>query len=129
MKKFAVILILVLLLSGCATRRAPVTQVVTGIQIEFLRPEGVLTRTYSQQESIQSILNYLRIIRPFGPIIPENTHEITCRFTLRYSHGPDSIFVQQGYDYLRRDDGEWQQIDGTQAQLLYPMLLLLPSDA
>ena len=38
------------------------------------------------------------------------------------------MIVQQGYDYLRRDDNDWELIDDTQAQLLYPMLLLLPSE-
>lgn len=128
MKQIAVLLIFALLFAGCAIQREPVTRVVTGVQVEYAQEDVTLTRTYTQQESIQSILNYLRMIRPFGPVIPEGTHEIACRFTLQYSHGPDSIIVQQGYHYLCRGNGDWAQIDETQAHLLYPLLLLLPSD-
>ncbi len=128
MKRIAIVLIFGLLLGGCTTRAKPVARVVTGVQVEYQQHGNTLLRTYTKQENIRSVLTYLRMIRPFGPVIPEGSHEITCLFTLRYSHGPDSVIVQQGHDYLRRNDGDWEQIDQTQAQLLYPLLLLLPSD-
>lgn len=128
MKRIAMVLIFGLLLGGCTSRAEPVARVVTGVQVEYQQQGNTLLRTYTKQESIQSVLTYLRMIRPFGPVIPEGTQEITCLFTLRYSHGPDSVIVQHGHDYLRRNDGDWEQIDQTQAQLLYPLLLLLPSD-
>jgi len=129
MKKIAVLCVLALLLCGCRPKvQEPVHRVVTGIQVEFQQNGNALFRTYNRQESIQSVLTYLRLLRPFGPVIPEGEHDLNCRITLKYSHGPDSVIVQQGYDYLRRDDNDWEQIDDAQAQLLYPMLLLLPSE-
>ena len=129
MKKIAVLCLLALLLSGCrAEGKAPVHRVVTGVQVEFEQNGNTLFRTYKEQDSIRSVLTYLRLLRPFGPVYPEGEHDLNCKFTLKYSHGPDSVIVQQGYDYLRRDDNDWELIDDTQAQLLYPMLLLLPSE-
>lgn len=129
MKKIAVLCVLALLLSGCrATGKTPVHRVVTGVQVEFQQHGNTLFRTYKEQESIQSVLTYLRLLRPFGPVIPEGEQDLNCRITLKYSHGPDSIIIQKGYDYLRQDENDWEQIDDTQAQLLYPMLLLLPSE-
>ena len=129
MKKIAVILLLSLLLSGCRTAKAePACRVVTGVQVQYHHEGGTLNRTYTQSDSIRSVLFYLRLLRPFGPVVPEDTQNLTCQITLRYSHGPDSVIEQQGNQYLRRDNGHWEEINDTNAQLLYPLLLLLPSD-
>ena len=63
------------------------------------------------------------------PVIPEEETADTCQITLEYSYGPDSVYLQQGSRYLRRDGGDWESIDRTRGTLLYPMLLLLPSDS
>jgi len=129
MKKIAVLLLLSLLLSGCqATTAEPACRVVTGVHVQYHHEDSTITRNYIQPDSIHSVLFYLRLLRPFGPVIPEDTQNLTCRITLRYSHGPDSVYEQQGNHYLRRDDGHWKEINDTTAQLLYPLLLLLPSD-
>ena len=129
MKKIAICCMLALLLSGCRGKNTlPAYRVVTGVQVEFEQNGNALFRTYKEQESIQSVLTYLRLLRPFGPVIPEGEHDLNCRITLKYSHGPDRVYLQQGYEYLKEGDSDWAQIDDTQAQLLYPMLLLLPSE-
>ncbi len=129
MKRIGILLILVALLVGCSKQDAPITRVVTGVQVEYDRNGETISRTYSKPSSVQSVLTYLRILRPFGPAVPKGEYESTCRITLHYSHGPDSVYLQQGNKYLRRDGGDWQTIDDTRANLLYPLLLLLPSDA
>ena len=127
MKRLSWILIFTVLLSGCS--REPVGRAVTGIQVEYEQPGSTISRTYTKAGSIEHVLTYLRLLRPFGPVIPEGNYDFICRITLKYSHGPDSTYLQQGAHYLRRDDGEWKSIDDTHGQLIYPMLLLLPSDA
>ena len=128
MKRISIFLILAVLLTGCSKKAEPVTRVVTGIQVEYDGHGQSLSRTYSKPSSVQSVLTYLRILRPFGPTIPTGEFDSTCRITLRYSHGPDSVYLQRGDRYLRRDEGDWQSIDKSRANLLYPLLLLLPSD-
>lgn len=129
MKRIAVLLIFPLLLCGCAFKRNQIThRVVTGVQVEYTRNGETLHRNYTKPGSIHSILTYLRILRPFGPVIPEGDHESNCRITLQYSQGPSSVFLQQGDRYLQRDNGTWESINSSRATLLYPMLLLLPSD-
>ncbi len=129
MKRIGIFLILAVLLTGCKKQAEPIARVVTGVQVEYHRNGEILHRTYTKPSSVQSILTYLRILRPFGPIVPEGEFDSTCRITLQYSHGPNSVYLQQGDRYLRRDEGDWKSIDNTQANLLYPLLLLLPSDA
>ena len=130
MKKMAFLLIACIILCGCGKKEeTPEHRVVTGVQVEYRQGAKVLQRSYHKLENVQFMLNYLRILKPFGPVIPEGESGDSCRITLEYSHGPDSVFVQQGNSYLCRDGGDWESIDRTRGTLLYPMLLLLPSDS
>jgi len=127
-KKIGMILAVVLLLSGCGKQAEVQCRVITGVQVEYQRQGEILERVYTRQESIGSVMNYLRMLKPAGPVRPQRDDSCICRITVRYSYGPDKVFVQQGNDCLQQDGGMWKEIDVHQAQLLYPMLLLLPSD-
>ena len=129
MKRLVLFLILALFLCGCKKQETPVYRVVTGVQVEYKDGADTIIRSYTRPASMQSILTYLRILRPYGPSVPTGEYDKTCRITLRYSHGPDSVYLQQGGQYLRKNEGPWQSIDNARANLLYPLLLLLPSDA
>lgn len=130
MKKAVWLLIVCMLFCGCRKKEtSPEHRVVTGIQVEYHQGTNVLLRNYQKTENVQFMLNYLRILKPFGPVIPEGRQTDNCRITLQYSYGPDSVYLQQGTSYLCRNGGIWESIDRSRASLLYPMLLLLPSDA
>lgn len=130
MKKICIILLLAVLLTGCGKEETPtVHRVVTGVQVEFDRGGETITRTYTKNTSVESVLTYLRILRPFGPTVPKGEFDSTCRITLAYSDGSASEYVQQGNQYLQKDGGDWQNIDNSRGSLIYPLLLLLPSDA
>lgn len=128
MKRIVWLLIFGLLLTGCTRLKEPLHRVVTKVQVEYAQGEDTLHRTYTKTTSVQSVLTYLRILRPFGPVIPEQDAETTCRITLSYSSGPNSVYLQRGDHYLQRDGQDWARIDNSHATLLYPLLLLLPSD-
>lgn len=129
MKRIGILILLAALLVGCKKQSEPLHRVVTGVQVEYHRNGETVSRTYTKASSVQSMLTYLRILRPFGPTVPEGEFDSKCRITLQYSQGPDSVYLQQGNRYLRRDEGDWEYIDNARANLLYPLLLLLPSDA
>ena len=128
MKKVGIFILLAALLVGCKKQETSVYRVVTGVQVEYTDGADIISRTYTKHSSMQSILTYLRILRPYGPAVPKEAENSGCRITLHYSHGPDSVYVQKGKQYLCRDGGEWENIDHARANLLYPLLLLLPSD-
>ena len=129
MKRIIFLLIFCFLLGGCTVSASePSIRVVTGIQVQYKQNGTEITRTYSRDSSIRSVLNYLRMLRPYGPIIPEGDPQPTCQITLRYSSGTDCTFRQMGDRYLCKNNEYWEKIDVVQAQLLYPLLLLLPSD-
>ncbi len=130
MKRLAIFLIFPLLLTGCASIRRKIEyRVVTGVQVHYEQPGNILDRTYTKPASMQSILTYLRILKPFGPVEPDGSSDSNCRITLQYSQGPDSVYLQQGQQYLQKDGGAWESINTSRASLLYPLLLLLPSDS
>lgn len=129
MKRIAFFLCLIVLLGGCAGRGKPSAyRVVTQVQVQYKKGEDIIDRVYTKPASIQSILTYLRILSPFGPVNPQNTEDTTCQITLHYSDGPDCVYLQQGQKYLQKNGGAWENIDSARAGLLYPLLLLLPSD-
>jgi len=130
MKKIAVLLAFCVFLWGCGKKEAPSEhRVVTGVQVDYKQGEKVLHRSYHNIENVQFMLNYLRILKPFGPVIPEGETADSCQITLEYSNGPNTVYVQRGNSYICRDGGDWESIDRTRGTLLYPMLLLLPSDS
>lgn len=129
MKRAVFLLLVCAVFCGCAKEeKTPVYRVVTGVQVEYRQGDNFISRHYTRTESVQAVLNYLRILKPHGPVIPENGNGNGCRITLHFSQGPDTVYLQQGTAYLSRQTGQWETIDSARATLLYPILLLLPSD-
>ena len=129
MKKMVFLLLIPLLLCGCMGKVSePTYRVVTRVEVAYQQQDNTIQRIYHKPGSMQSILTYLRILQPFGPVNPEGEQDSSCQITLHYSTGPDSVYIQQG-QYLQKDGGDWESVDSTRASLLYPLLLLLPSDS
>lgn len=129
MKRMIILIILAFFLGGCARTQTPPTyRVVTRVEVAYQQQDNTIQRIYHKPGSMQSILTYLRILQPFGPVNPEGEQDSSCQITLHYSTGPDSVYIQQG-QYLQKDGGDWESVDSTRASLLYPLLLLLPSDS
>ncbi len=129
MKKMVVLLLLPLVLWGCKGKASvPTYRVVTEVQVRYEREDGILIRTYEKPASVQSVLTFLRILQPFGPVNPDTDTDSTCVITLHYSTGEDTVYLLKGQQYLQKDNGNWENVNTARASLLYPLLLLLPSD-
>ena len=122
MKKCILLFMIAFLCSGCTQEPPPAYRVVTETDVLYIQDGNELHRSYTGTENIQHLLNYIRLLNPREPGLPE------VSITLRYSYGPDRNYYLAGNRYLRCDDGLWLPVDTAQAQLLYPTLLLLPSD-
>ena len=104
MRRIGIFLLLMVMLAGCSKKPEPVIRrVVTGVQVEYHRNGETIFRNYTKLSSVESVLTYLRILRPFGPTHPKGEFDSSCRITLRYNQGPDSVYLQQGNQYLQRD--------------------------
>ena len=129
MKRFGIIFLCVILLTGCSiNQKDPVYRVVTGVDVEYRQADNTILRSYHKPASMESILTYLRILKPHGPVNPQGNYDSGCKITLHFSHGQDTVYIQQGSQYIQKDGGDWETVDSSRASLLYPLLLLLPSD-
>jgi len=127
-KKCILLFMLAFLCSGCTQESPPAYRVVTGIEVVYVQNGNELHRSYTSTESIQHLLNYLRLLNPREPGLSEIPTPPNCHISLQYSYGPDCNYYLSDNQYLCRDDGLWLPVNPAQAQLLYPTLLLLPSD-
>lgn len=115
---------------GCSHREpenAPVCTVVT--RIELSRQDGI-TRTYSQSEKMEKILDYLRLADPFGlpDEDPETAEGHSYRIVVYSSDGQERCYWQKSDRYMRVDGGDWQKIKKGQGQQLDELLMTLPGD-
>ena len=74
MKRIAVIFCICCLLGGCKKQESPY-RVVTAVEVRYQQGENILYRSYTRDENITAVLNYLRLLKPDGPVTPEETEE------------------------------------------------------
>ena len=103
------------------------------VQAEVLLQKGEYRQvwSYRQPKKINSILNFLRTTDPRGRVYAAKplTDSHHYRITLHYSDSSRRVYYLQDYQYFNKNTDIWQRISFSHAQLLYPLLQLLPTDA
>ena len=118
------------LFAGCK-KEPPPSPVSHGLvtQIEITRSDG-FTRHYTAQEKIDAVLDYLRLLRPLGPIPPtrealkENAYEIVVYL----QDGSYRIHRQQSDCFAAKNGGYWGAINPDLGQCLPLLMAQFPSD-
>lgn len=123
----------IFLLSGCSRLEASapsVCRVVTGISVDFENRGLRASRYYTAAEKMQQVLNYLRIIDPYGhpEEDPETAEGSSFRITLSYSDGHQKVYLQKSDRFMKTDNGSWKKIDPDRALELGRILGQLESD-
>ena len=98
-------------------------RVVTQIQVTIMH-DGVTTeKMYTDNESMESILTYLRLTdaTTVTTIAPESFRSDTYRYTLTYSDGGITTYQQIHHEYLQKNNESWRTIS-PKADLLFPAL-------
>ena len=136
MKKKSIIIVLAgafTLLSGCR-RTEPAAQlgprVVTQVSVTCLDGSEQLQRHYSQDETMQGILEYLRHVEPLGASDVQFAELTRTYFeiTVTCSDGHTEVYEQCANRYFRQDPGVWQSIDPEKAEALTQFIENTPSD-
>ena len=131
MKKI-MILLLCVLLGGCraaAPSQPEQMKVVTRITAQYNSGAVRLQRSYTDEEKLRSILNYLRGLSPYGSGEEEPAGQAgQAEVTLYFSDGSSKVYEQYGVGFLRLDGGKWQRINPERGQELPLILGLLESD-
>lgn len=132
---FVVFCAALLWLCGCsrlepASPSVPACRVVTGIDIRFEDGPIRVHRSYTTAEKMQQVLNYLRLIDPYGPPEedPETSRGSSFRIAVAYSDGCEKIYLQKSERFMKVDDGQWKKIDPRRAQNLSRILGQMESD-
>lgn len=132
-KTVTLMLITLFLLSGCSRidQQTPgKPKVVTKITADYFSGSVTLQRAYTDAEKMQAVLTYLRCLRPFGAAEtdPETADGSRVHITLYYSDNTTKIYQQRADQYLRVDNGVWQNILPERGRELALLLGLMESD-
>ena len=120
--------------SGCIqfvpqTEEKPI-RVVTQIDITFDNGAIHAQRHYQDAQKVRQILNYLRLIDPYGrpTVDPELVYGSQFYIELSYSDGSKKVYRQKADRYMQIDGGEWKTINPNRAEELSLLLGQLVSD-
>ena len=99
----------------------PPNRVVTQIQITVMHDGQTSEQIYTDNESMESILTYLRLTDATAVtgIDPESFRSDIYQYTLTYSDGGSTVYKQIHHDYLQRNSEPWRKIS-PKADLLFP---------
>ena len=129
-----VIVLLCSLVGGCMhfvirTEPAPV-RVVTHIDITYENGTIQTQRHYEDAGKMKQVLNYLRLIDPYGrpAVDPEIVGGSHFHIELAYSDGSSKVYRQKADRYMQIDGGDWKTIDPTRAEELSLLLGQMESD-
>ena len=128
MKRYAVIFFLILgccfAFSGCEKEEAPLTRVVTAVEISGQHPPLQFSKTYTDNVQMETILQYLRSIRSHKKVTKADAEQITSGFTItvHLSDGTDHIYALLGHRYFKAPGKPWVEIDRTKAAKLYQVM-------
>ena len=108
---------------GYPTQPPKNVQVVTQIRLQATHDAKTVEKTYTDEESMVAILNYLRLLDPYEQdfIDPSTFRADAYEITLCYSDGTRRTYRQLYDEYLQKDGGPWKKIEG-QSGLLFPSL-------
>ena len=122
------------LLGGCmhfVTRPAETpVRVVTHIDITYENGSIQTQRHYEDDKKMNQVLNYLRLIDPYGrpAVDPEIIKGSQFHIELAYSDGSSKVYRQKADRYMQIDGGDWKTIDPARAEELSLLLGQLESD-
>lgn len=133
-RKLLMIFLCMLVLSGCRARPGSHAQqalrVVTGITVHYENGAIRGTLQYAEDEKMQLILNYLRLIRPYGEPEedPEAVDGTLFQIILTHPDGSTKQYRQKADRYLQTDQGPWLCIPSQKAMELSLLLGYLETD-
>ncbi len=128
-------LLLILLICGGCSRQAAMPQstthrVVTEIHVFYENGPIRTQRHYFTSEKMQAVLNYLRLLNPYGVATesPNSVSGSNFDIVLTYSDGGEKRYRQHADRYLQEGNGQWRQIDPKKALELSRILSQMESD-
>ena len=106
-------------------------RVVTAVTVYYDNGPINAQRHYTTDPKMQQILDYLRLINPYGAPDedPETAVGSDFYIVLSYSDGFQKTYRQKGDRFLQGADGLWKKIDPTKAEELGRIVGQMESDS
>ena len=130
----ALLLFFMLPLGGCSRHSSGDSntplRVVTKIDISYHNGPLHCRRHYHDSNKMTQVLNYLRLIDPYGPPAedPDTAQGSLFHIQLTYSDGSTKIYQQKSDRYMRINNEPWKSINPAKAEALSLLLGQLESD-
>lgn len=130
MRSIFLILIVAVLLTGCQSRSKPLCRFVTQIDITCTQDGTVLQRRYTDNDKMQAVLLYLRLLRTDIPYfdLPDTTPPTEFQIIVSLSDGAQRVYSQKDYRLFKNDQSGWMGILPEQAMELYRLVYFFESD-
>ena len=123
------IFIMATLLYGCSfhssnTASQPLCRIVTQITVIQQDDADSTQKLYTDGDKMQSILNYLRLIDPYGSpsVDPKTVEGNTVRIIVSHSDGFEQVYEQKADRFMTVNGGRWMCIDSEKAQALHALI-------
>ncbi len=106
-------------------------RVVTAVTVYYDNGPINTQRHYTTDSKMQQILDYLRLINPYGAPDEDPEAAVGSDFyiVLSYSDGFQKTYRQKGDRFLKGSDGLWKKIDPAKAEELSRIVGQMESDA
>ena len=129
-KILVLMIVCVVLLTGCKEEQPPEVPLVTAVEITCRHGEETIHRTYTKPEKVQRFLYYLRRqqTRGYANRDPERIIGDAVWIRVELSNGNSRVYRQRADRFLSKDCHRWKKIDESWGRRLYSMALLIPSD-
>ena len=132
---FVVCVLFSALFAGCgrkktASQKPGMGKVVAQIDVTCKKDESALFWQYTDQEKMEAILLYLRLLHRGGgaQIDPNRVKGDHYEIVLHYSDGRKRVYYQHADRYLSDNYAPWEKIDPEQGKDLMLLLRSMPSD-
>ena len=105
-------------------------RVVTAVTVYYDDGPINTQRHYTTDSKMQQILDYLRLVNPYGAPEedPESAAGSNFYIVISYSDGLQKYYRQKGDRFLQGTDGLWKKIDPEKAEELSKIVGQLESD-
>ena len=105
-------------------------RIVTAVTVIYENGPINTQRHYTTDSKMQQILDYLRLIKPYGAPEEDPETAVGSNFyiVLSYSDGFQKYYRQKGDRFLQDTDGRWKKIDPAKAEELSRIVGQLESD-
>ena len=134
-KAIICIVLMALLCGGCGRASSPDREpgpfrVVAQIQVLYRNGPLSVRRSYTREDKMQQVLNYLHRIDPYGTPgeDPETAGGSDFLIELLYTDGSKKEYRQRSDRFMQINGGPWKQIDPEKAEDLSRILCELDSD-